>query len=109
MEVYLRVFLNWELNNWAKFLRIVEFAYNNFKSASTGHTLLELNYGYHPCVFFEDEVNLCSKSGFADIMAKELRELMSICQQNLLYTQEPQKQVHSKVVKPYSYALDEKI
>lgn len=29
MEAYLRVFINWELNDGAKLLSIAEFAYNN--------------------------------------------------------------------------------
>ena len=47
MEAYLRVFMNWEQNNWARLLLITEFAYNNSKNASTGHTLFELDCNYH--------------------------------------------------------------
>ena len=48
MEAYLWVFINFEQNDWARFLLMVEFAYNNAKNASTGHMSFELNYGYHP-------------------------------------------------------------
>ena len=48
MEVYLRAFVNFKQNNWARFLPMAEFAYNNAKNASTGHMTFELNYGYHP-------------------------------------------------------------
>ena len=34
---------------------------------------------------------------------------MDICQQNLLHTQELQKRVYDKGVKPQSYALKEKV
>ena len=30
---------------------MAKFAYNNTKNASTAYTLLELNYGYHLCIF----------------------------------------------------------
>ena len=50
MEAYLRVFVNFEQNDWARLLPIAEFAYNNAKNANTGHTLFKLNCGYHPCV-----------------------------------------------------------
>ena len=66
---------------------MAKFAYNNAKNASISHTLFELNYGFHPQVFFEDDVDPRSKSRFADKLAKELRELMDICQQNLFHTQ----------------------
>ena len=48
MEAYLRFFVNFEQNDWARLLLIGEFAYNNAKNASTGHTPFKLNRGYHP-------------------------------------------------------------
>ena len=39
----------------------------------------------------------------------ELRELMNICRQNLLYAQNLQKQAHDKEVKSWSYAPGEKV
>ena len=35
MEAYLRAFVNYKQNNWARLLPMVEFAYNNAKHAST--------------------------------------------------------------------------
>ena len=109
MEVYLRVFVNWKQNNWARLLPIAEFPYNNPKNASTDHTSFELNCGYHSQVFFENNVNPCSKSCSADKMAKELKKLMDICQQNQLHAQKLQKKAHDKGVKPQSYVLGEKV
>ena len=48
MEAYLRAFVNFEQNDWAKLLPMAEFAYNNAKNASTGFTPFKLNCGYHP-------------------------------------------------------------
>ena len=55
MEAYLRVFVNFEQNDWARLLLIAEFAYNNTtynnaKNATTSYNSFELNYGYHPRV-----------------------------------------------------------
>ena len=36
---------------------MVEFAYNNAKNASTGHTPFELNYSYHPQMSYKEEIN----------------------------------------------------
>ena len=80
MEAYLRAFVNWEQNNWARLLPIAEFAYNNAKNASTGHTLFKLNYGFHPWVSFKDDIDSCSRSYSANKLAKRLRELIDICQ-----------------------------
>ncbi len=88
---------------------MAEFTYNNTKNASTGHTLFELNCGYHPKVSFEEDVDPRSKSRSANKLAKELRELIEVCCQNLLYAQELQKRAHDKGVKSRSYAQGEKV
>ncbi len=64
---------------------MAEFAYNNAKNASTGHTLFELNCGYHPKVSFKEDIDPRSRSRSANKLAEELRELMEVCCQNLLY------------------------
>ncbi len=85
MEAYLRVFVNWKKDDWARLLLMAEFAYNNVKNASTGHISFKLNYDYHPRVFFEEDVDSCSKSRFANKLVKELKKLIEVCYQNLLH------------------------
>ncbi len=88
---------------------MAEFAYNNAKNASTGHTSFKLNCGYHPKVSFEENVNPRLRSCSANKLAEKLRELMEVCCQNLLHAQELQKRAHDKGVKSRSYAPDEKV
>ncbi len=88
---------------------MAEFVYNNAKNASTSHTSFELNYGYHPKVSFEEDIDPRSRSRSANELAEELRQLMEICCQNLLPAQELQKRTHNKGVKSRSYALGKKI
>ena len=57
MEAYLVAFVNFEQNDWVRLLPIAEFAYNNAKNASTGHTPFELNCGYHPRMLYKRNVN----------------------------------------------------
>ena len=59
--------------------------------------------------FFEDNVDPGSWSRSADELAKKWRELIDICQQNLLHAQELQKRAPNKGVKPRSYTPGEKI
>ena len=80
MEAYLKVFLNWEQNDWACLLLMAKFAYNNVKNASTGHTLFELNCGFYPQISFKDNVDPCSRSYSINKLGKKLRELMDMCQ-----------------------------
>ncbi len=79
MEAYLRAFVNSEQNDWARLLPMAEFAYNNAKNASTGHTHFELNCGYHPRVSYEEDVDSYSRSRSINELAEELRELMEVC------------------------------
>ena len=67
---------------------MAEFAYNNAKNASTGHTPFELNCSYHPWMSYKEEVNPHSKLKSTDELSVELRELMIVCQKNLHYAQE---------------------
>ena len=100
MEAYLRAFVKFEQNDWARFLPMAEFAHNNAKNASIGHTPFELNCGYHPRMSYEEDVNPRSHSKSADKLLAELRELMIVCQKSLHHAQELQKRAHNKGVKP---------
>ena len=109
MEAYLRAFVNFEQNDWARLLLMAKFAYNNAKNASTGFTPFELNCRYHLWVFYKGDLDPRSKSRTAEKLSSELRELMIVCQQNLHHAQELQKRGYDKVVKPRSYAPSDKV
>lgn len=87
MEAYLQGFVNYEQNNWAKFLLMAKFAYNNIKNANTGYTFFKLNCGYHPGVFDKDIINSHLKSKAVDKLVAKLKTLMSMCKKNLYYVQ----------------------
>ena len=70
---------------------MTEFAYNNARNASTGHTPFELNCGYHPRILYKKDVDLRSQSKSADKLSAELRELMIVCRENLHHAQKFQK------------------
>ena len=109
MEAYLRAFVNFEQNDWAKLLPMAEFVYNNAKNTSTGHTPFELNCSYHLRVSFKEDTNPCPWSKTANALSAELRELMIVCRENFYHAQELQKQAHDKGVKPRSYVPSTKV
>ena len=55
---------------------MADFTYNNAKDASTDHTSFKLNYGFHPRVFFKNNIDPRSKSYSADKLAKKLKKLI---------------------------------
>ena len=88
---------------------MAEFAYNNAKYASMTYTFFELNYGYHLCVSYEEDVDPYSRSKAADELIKKLRNLMAACRENLQHAQELQKRAYDKRTKPRSYAPSKKV
>ena len=88
---------------------MAEFAYNNAKNTSIGHTLFELNCGYYPRMSYKEEVEFSSKAKLAAELSAELRELMIVCRENIYHTQKLQKTAHDKGLKPRSYAFGNKI
>ena len=67
---------------------MAKLVYNNAKKGSTSHTLLELNYEYHPRMSYEENIDFCSKFKSIDKLLAELWELMTVCRKNLYYAQE---------------------
>ena len=61
---------------------MAEFAYNNSKNAGIGHTLFELNCGYHPQLSYKEKVDSRFQFKSADELLAELKELMIVCQKN---------------------------
>ncbi len=88
---------------------MAEFAYNNAKNASTGHTLFELNYDFYSRASYKKDVDPRSQSKSVDKLATKFRELMAICRENFQHAQKLQKQYHNKYAKPKSYAPGEKV
>ena len=109
MEAYFWAFVNFEQNNWVRFLLMVEFAYNNTKNASISYTFFKLNYGYYLYISYKKDLNPHSKLKTAKKLSSKLQNLMAVCQQNVYYAQKLQKQAYNKGVKPQSYALGNKI
>ena len=109
IKAYLQAFVNFKQDDWARLLPMAEFVYNNVKNASTRHTPFKLNCGYHPCVFFEKDTNLCSQSKTAKELSSKLKELIIVCWKNLHHAQELQRWAYHKGGKSRSYALRDKV
>lgn len=83
MEVYPEAFVNHKQNDQIKWLLIAEFAYNNAKNTSTGHSPFEIICVFYPSASYKDDVDPLSKSKVADKLATELRELTTVYRDNL--------------------------
>ena len=59
LEQYIRVYCNYQQDNWDSLLPLAEFAYNNALSATTGISPFFANKGYHPKSLSTPNVILC--------------------------------------------------
>jgi len=60
LEQYLRIYCNYQQDNWADLLPLAEFAYNNTPSATTGVSPFFANKGYHPSISVYPEHDMTS-------------------------------------------------
>jgi len=75
LEQYFRVYCNYQQDNWSKLLPLMEFAYNNALSATTGVSPFFANKGYHPNITVHPECDIASSR--ARDFAIDLDELQS--------------------------------
>jgi hypothetical protein len=85
LEQYLRIYCNYQQDNWAKLLPISEFAYNNAPNTTTGVSPFFANKGYHPNLSVHPERNIASSRAhkFAvdlDELHQQLRKSISEAQ-----------------------------
>src|SRR5882672_8024042 len=60
LEQYLRVYCNYQQDNWSDLLPLAEFTYNNAPSEMTGVSPFYANKGYHPALEVYPEHDLAS-------------------------------------------------
>ena len=83
LEQYLRIFVNYQQDNWEHLLPLAEFAYNNTQHSATTVTPFFTNKGFHPRL----EVSLDSvPSKSAHEMALDLKELHQYLRKQLQHT-----------------------
>ena len=62
LEQYLRVYCNYQQDNWLDLLPIAEFTYNNAPNATMGISLFFANKGYHPSISAHLDQDLVSST-----------------------------------------------
>jgi len=75
LEQYLYVYCNYQQDNWSELLPLIEFAYNNAPSATTGVSPFFANKEYHPNITVHPECDIASFQAYD--FAIDLDELQS--------------------------------
>jgi hypothetical protein len=110
LEQYLRMFINYAQDDWADFLPLAEFAYNNATSASTKHSPFYANYGFHPRFNVSSLPSSSDGVAFdADHQAQRLRDITSELQVNIGKAQESQARYYDVKHKPMSFQVGDQV
>jgi hypothetical protein len=94
LEQYLRIYCNFQQDNWHTLLPIAEFCYNNTPSSTTGVSPFFANKGYNPAFTVHPEYELASLK--AQELVTDLWELHSKLQINIQEFQECYQQSADK-------------
>jgi len=89
LEQYLRVYCNYQQDNWSELLPLAEFVYNNAPSATTGVSPFFANKGYHPNLLVYPERDIASSRARDFVI--DLDELQSTLKEEIANAQRQYK------------------
>ena len=81
IEQYLRLYVNHRQSDWADWLSLAEFAYNNREHVSTKLSPFFVNTGIHPMSM--DNIRTSSSNLSAEDFAKHIKQIHEMTQENL--------------------------
>jgi len=87
LKQYFCVYCNYQQDNWSKLLPLMEFAYNNTPSATTGIFPFFTNKRYHPNITVHSKCNIISSQAYnfainLDELQSTLKAEISVAQQH---------------------------
>ena len=107
LEQYLRIYCNYEQDDWANLLSLAEFAYNNSHQPSIDCSPFYANYGYNP----EFTLNLRSpiSAPAAKSLADSLHSVHERLVENVKSAQDHQARYHNAKHKPVKFNVGDKV
>ena len=108
LEQYLRVYCDYQQDNWYELLPLAEFVYNNTQNASTRMSPFFANKGYHP----RCRINIATESAnpAVEALADKLRTTHIELKANLQRAQERYKAQYDRHARPApSYEIGDKV
>jgi len=108
LEQYLRMYVNHRQNNWAEWLAMAEFAFNNKVHIVTKMSPFQVNYGREPRMGFD--IRKKKKNEKAEEFAKEMKERHEKAKAVLVKLQEEMKrQADRNRKEAEKYKVDDKV
>ena len=94
LEQYLRVYTNYEQDNWVELLPFAQFAYNNTEQSSIKSSPFFANYGYHPNL--DVSVQAETHSPAVEERIQQLRSLHKVLQHEMKFAQTQQSRYYDQ-------------
>lgn len=108
LEQYLRIYCNYQQDDWHHLLTLAEFTYNNAKHTSTTISPFYANYGYHPR--FQLKIVSEKKTPSAETYIDVIKNLHTTMQAELKTSQENYKKYYDrKVMDVPSYSIGQQV
>ena len=108
LEEMLRAYSTYNQDQWDQYLPAAEFAYNNVKQMSTGHTLFELDCGQHPLT----PATLVTKTTnvpAADDFAQHWENMINMAKDALMIAQDRQSKYANQHRRHLTYQVGDKV
>ena len=108
LEQYLRLYVNYQQDNWYSLLSLAEFTYNNTVHSSTNKSPFFTNYGFHPLIHFSPNPDSCSAPAYH--LTQTLSELHEEVKFAILNSQKSQELYYNLRHRPTpTYAVGDKV
>jgi hypothetical protein len=108
LEQYLRIYCNYQQDDWTDHLDSAEFSYNNAKQPSIEHSPFYANYGYHPRFNFARYVQN-SGTPSADSLVKHLRYMQDQLVENVKRAQNSQARYYDAKHQRIEFKVGDKV
>src|SRR5215469_2185121 len=107
VEQYLRIYCNHLQEDWADWIAIAEFAYNNHQNASIQNTPFKIVYGTEP--WNGDNLPPSEFNEAAGNFSKKLQQAREEAQAALKQSAEAMKLTHDRSIKPITFKIGQKV
>jgi hypothetical protein len=93
MEQYLRAYVNYQQDDWVRFLPMAEFAAKNHVSKTTGISPFFVNYGLNPKMDFKPDIRIDNhKESQAQGLAECLSDIHNLIRSEMSFAQGRQQE-----------------